>query len=314
MPLSPVALLRDLHDLANNLFRKLTRQAERQKDVNYASGSSVDDAQRVVNADDGETIRVQSVDTISTAKFGGVDPNNLAFFMQTKSIFNEMGGNLAVLAGLAPQAETLGQEQILNTNASRRLEDMQERTIKWTQGIMRDLAWYEWTNPLLKRNLQKKVKGTEISIPVLFTPDDRIGQYIDYNFIIEPFSLQMKTPGERLRVVMAAVQSLILPLAPFIQQQGGTIDVQGILELFARYTGMTELSEIVEFGNPIQPEPGAVPEPRQAANTTRTNVRVNKPGATAQGRDEAIMSSLLSSAGSPGSQPSQQAAAFRNVG
>ena len=52
MGLPAVALWMDLHELVNSLYRKLSRQAQRQKDVFTYPGGSEEDARRVAESSD----------------------------------------------------------------------------------------------------------------------------------------------------------------------------------------------------------------------------------------------------------------------
>ena len=76
MPLPPVATLIDMHDLANRVFRKLGRQAERQKDIVGYRGSAEQDAKNVQGSADGEVVRMDDPQSINTFKFGGIGQQN----------------------------------------------------------------------------------------------------------------------------------------------------------------------------------------------------------------------------------------------
>ena len=119
LPMAPVQVLIDLHDAINVVFRKLTRQAERQKTVTFVQAGADEDGKRVVNASDGETIRVDNAQGVNQASFGGVDQMNLAFGLQLKDLLIYMGGNLDTLGGLSPAAGTLGQEEMRSLRGSR---------------------------------------------------------------------------------------------------------------------------------------------------------------------------------------------------
>ena len=100
-----------------------------------------------------------------------------------------------------------------------------------------------------------------------------------------------------------------MPLMPAIQQAGGTLEVQKILDMVAKFSDFPELSEIVQFVQPSE-MPGAGEAPGMAPNTTRTNVRVNRPGAT-EGAKSQLMQQVLAG-GKP--QESEMAAMGRLTG
>ncbi len=83
---------------------------------------------------------------------------------------------------------------------------------------------------------------------------------------------------------------------PLIQEAGGTVDVQRLLELVARYSDTPEISEIVSFVDKPMPSPvanqGQMPQPP----SQKTTVNVGQPGTTREGAANAIQQSLLSQA------------------
>jgi len=162
-PLPPVALWRDLHELGNNLFRKLGRQADSKKTVAAFQGGNDDDANALKNASDGEGIKYsgQKPESITV---GGIDAPTLAFYMQVRDLFSYFAGNLDTLGGLAPQSSTVGQDKLLAQSASARLKTMSEQTIDFAKGIFKSLAFYEWEDPVKERTIEKFVPGTDISI------------------------------------------------------------------------------------------------------------------------------------------------------
>lgn len=303
-PLPPVAAWIDLHDLANRLFRKLGRQAERQKTVTFVQKGSANDGKNLGNASDGDMIGVDNPQGVAESKFGGVDATNLAFVLQLKDIFSSHAGNLEILGGLSPQSETLGQDQLLAGNASKRIADMQDRTSTFARKVIRSLAWYLWTDDFIELPLVKRVE--DVDIPINYTAEDREGDFLDYNIQIQPYSLQDMTPSARLQSIMQTLNA-IGPYMPLFQQSGRTLDPNKLLEIIAQYTNTPELEEIMVS---MMPLPGDMPvgePPGKMQNTKRTYERINRPGATTQGKD-ATMAQLLMG-GNP--QDAEKAAMMR---
>lgn len=317
IPLAPAMVAMDLHDFVNRIYRKVFRQAERQKEIPTYQGNAEQDAQRVVDAVDGKMVRLDHADGFKIHRFGGADQVGMAAGIHAKDVFNDLMGNLSLLGGLGPQSGTLGQDELLNANASKKIADMQDRFVTFTKGVVQALAWYEWTDPLRQRQLTKTVPGTDISLSVVWSPETREGDFIQYDLDIEPYSMQHSSPGTRLSMLLNVYQTVVIPSLPMLQQQGGTLDMQVLLDLISEYTNIPELRDIVRFQGLMEDEQVGMegspkPELRQAPSTTRTNVRVNRPGATTTGKDEALIQRLLSGAGSV--QPGQAATLTRNVG
>ena len=294
LPLPPVALWRDLHELANNIFRKVAKQAVDKKTVIAFAGNNDDDAKRLREATDGEGIHYsgQKPEKIDV---GGIDASALAVFLQSKDLFSWFAGNLDSLGGLGVSSDTVGQDKLLSEAASARLNFMSDQVYDFTKSIFKSLAWYEWTNPVRSRKVRKTIDGTDIGVNATWDDTTVEGDWLDYNFDIDVFSMKDDSPSGKLQKINAAMTNFILPIMPFLQQQGGGIDGQKFIELISEYSNIPELKNIITFQTPSQSNPiEENPEPASGmpANTTRTYERVNRPGATRHGKDD-VFSRLL---------------------
>ena len=312
LPLPPIALWRDLHELGNSLFRKLGRQADSKKTVAAFQGGNDDDVESLRKAADGEGIRYggQKPDNITV---GGIDAPTLAFYLQVKDQFSYFAGNLDALGGLSPQSETIGQDRMLAEAASARMKFMADQTIDFAKSIFRSLAWYEWTDPIRKRKIQKGVKGTDISVQLEWSEETRKGEFLDYNFDIDVYSMQDDSPSTKLQKIGMALERFIFPMIPMLEQQGAYIDLQSLTHLLAKYSNLPELEDMVKFADrgvqPQQQMGGGSPTPSfKPSNTTRTYERVNRPGATRHGKDDVMSRFLMGS----GVQDSEMAALGRS--
>jgi hypothetical protein len=312
MPLAPTSLWLDLHELVNRLFRKLGRQAERQKDVTLYRGAAAEDAERVRDAEDGGLIRVDDPQGVQVAKYGGIDQANFALTIHLKDLFTYLAGNIDAIGGLGPQSGTLGQDQLISENASKRVADMQDRTVRFAKEVIHDLAYYLWTDPLIRLPLVKQIKEANVELNVEFTPSERQGEYMDYNITIDPYSMAHQSPAVRLQTLMQIWSNFIGPFAPQLGEQGMQVNFEALLRIVAKLANFDELDELITFANAPPATPVDVPERHERtmpANTTRTNVRVNRPGATTGGKDMALVSSLLSRV-----QPKEAASILRPTG
>jgi len=312
MPLPPVSVWIDMHELANRIFRKLGRQAERQKTILGVRGTAAEDGERIVRANDGEAILLDNPEAAREYKFGGIDQTSLAFLIQLRQMFSYQAGNLDVLGGLGPQTQTVGQERLLAASASKRMGDMQGRMMSFTREVVRSLAKYLWYDPFITLPLVKREPGIELGITVEWGPEQREGDFV-YDIEIAPYSMKEDSPGDKLNVIMQFLNTMA-PFMPMMEQQGLAFDFEGIARKFAQYTNLDDLDEIMTFmGEPLGlGEPmsgGRGGEARQSPSTTRTNVRVNRPGTTQGGQEQAMVAQLLGQ----GKQPSEQAAMTRDV-
>lgn len=315
MPLPPASLWLDLHDLSNRIFRKLGRQGERQKTILGIQDGAARDGELIVKAEDGDAIRMDNPGQAREYRFGGIDQPNMAFFLQLVDKFSYMNGNLDSLGGLSPQAQTLGQDEMLARSASKRVADMQDRVEGFVTNVIKSLAFYLWNDPLINLPLVKRMANTDISVPVRFTPEDREGDFLDYNIEIEPYSMQHESPGTRLQTINGLMNNVLMPLAGPMAQQGIQVNFEGLLKLIAKYSNMPEVSEIITFVGqqatmPPQGADGGQVAPAQPPVTTRNYVRTNRPGASRSGKDYAMMQTLLGKM----PQPNEMAAMARPVG
>lgn len=307
MPLPPVSLLLDLHEMANRVFRKLGRQADRQKTVTLVQSGQEDDGRRIAESSDGDMIRTDRPEATREARYGGVDQPTLAYMVQLKDLFVYMGGNLDALGGLGKLSETVGQEQLIAKSASARIADMQEAATKSVKKVVNTLGKYLWYDPVASPTVLTKIPDTDFEASVEFSPEIREGEIIEYEIDIAPYSMVDRSPSERAKTLGELMQGFIIPLAPLLQQQGMKPDMNKFLELMAKYSNTEELMDIITQFNEqdmsqmkeMQDVSGGGQErPTQSPVTTRRNIRENVPGSTREGRDEAMMQ-LLAGGGQP---------------
>lgn len=297
MPVSPTSLMYDLHDLANRLFRKLARQAERQKTIALTRGAAKDDGETVMRANDGELHTVDDPGSTQEVNFGGANPQTMAMFLQARDMFSLQAGNLDLLGGLGAQTETVGQDELLSRNASKKVQKMQDRVLRFTQKLCRDIGWYIWTDPIRDIRTQRSIPGYQSPVQVDFSPERREGDFLDYNFDIEPYSMQAQTPGQRLAFIERFFNGFVMPLAPMMMQQGISIDFEKLSRTMAKLGHSNELEDMLIFTGPpsgMEPtEKGSSQRLGMSPQTKRTYERVNKSGASRIGQDSQMIQSMM---------------------
>jgi hypothetical protein len=304
MPLPPVANWIDSHDLFNLLYTKLGEQASRQKTVTFATPMGKDDARTVISANDGETVMVQNPNSVKEAKYGGVDQATLAFALNMRGVNSYIMGNLDALTGGSTTADTLGQEKIIKESSSDRLKQMQGGVSSAIKKVVADIAFWLFHDPMLEMDLTQKIPGTDVELDTKwpFQQDEfgveidaREGEFDQYDFDIEPFSMQDLSPGERLQLLRQVFTQDIMPLTQF----GVQPDVNAYLALVAKYSNMPELADIVPaistFGDAsIQGQPGKSP------TSSREYVRRSVSAGRTQQADDQQMTQQLMAAASAG--------------
>ncbi len=301
LPLAPVSLWRDLDELGNSLFRKLGNQADSQKTVLGFLGGNDDSVADFQKARDGDGIHYNGAEP-KRLTAGGIDPNTLSFYIQCRNLSSYFGGNLDSLGGLAAMTQTVGQDKLIGDAAGAQLRDMAAKTTDTVRDVFRALAYYEWTDPVKQRTLEKPIPGLKKPLVIPFSRKDKKGSIESFDLDIDVYSAQDDSPALKLQKLGAIVQQYVSPLAPLIQQTGGTIDVQAIFRDVARFSNMPEVGEYVTWMDQPPAAGASVSEPQMPANTTRTYERVGRPGPTRQGADAMMQQLLLG--GNPGGNSS----------
>jgi len=271
MPLSPVANLFDLHMGLNSLFRKLMSQAKRQKTNLLFHGSAEGDVDRVTKAPDGMSIRADHPDKLREVRWNGVDQQTFSFFLAADRKFSALAGNLDTLAGLSPQADTLGQENLMAASASKRVQGMQSAFLKFATDIIRDLGFYLWTDPSIEIPVVKEVPGFEgMGVPTTFSARKKQGDFYNYVISISPYALEPESPGQKLQLARSIVQDYAA-MGQMMMQQGIALDFNSYLSMVSQYSNMPELQKFVTYKTPQEMPPGE--PPNKPPFTQRTNVR-----------------------------------------
>lgn len=294
LPLPPVGLWRDLHELGNALFRKLSNQASGQKAVMAFRGGDNEDVETFQGAKDqsGITYTGTKPELLTTP---GVDQKTLAFFMQVKDLSNWVAGNLDSLGGLGAQTSTVGQDKLISEAANAQLRNMSAKMIDVARDVFKALAYYEWNDPIKRRTLEKPVPGIDMKLPIEFSKKSKKGKFDSYELDIDVYSLQDDSPTLRLQKLSAYVERFVIPLAPLIEKMGGTIDVQEILKQAAKYGDMPDGSELVMFVDqpPVTGAGQSSGSATKPANTTRQYDRISSAGQTPAGASANMQQILM---------------------
>jgi len=244
LPVPPASIWYDLHILGNRIARKIARQAERGKRVILYDGDSVEDADAIMNAVDGETLRVNSVEGVKELNYGGSTEDSYTYMEWIKRQFSEQAGSLDQLAGTRAEAPTLGQSEILQANASVRLSDLQNQVHDFVASVSNDLMFFLHTDPLIELPLVRREKGIEEQ--VLYTPEMRRGEFLDYAVETEAFSMVRQDPSVRIRRMMEFFSAVIPSLVQAAQLLGPAFRLNEALESAASEMGLEDADAWVD--------------------------------------------------------------------
>jgi hypothetical protein len=102
-------------------------------------------------------------------------------------------------------------------------------------------------------------------------PGDREGEFDDYDFTIDVYSMPYKSPTERAKAILELVTNVYVPLGQQLMMQGGTIDMQQLNETLAELMDLPRLKDIIKFTKPLNVD--VMQGGGKPSNTTREYVR-----------------------------------------
>jgi len=305
LPSAPITILEPLHNFINALMRKLENQARRQKSLTVYTKGNEGDATTIRDAADGATVGLTDTQSVGQIKMGGPEPMNHNMVVWSDEKYDAHAGNLPSLGGLEPQSETATQDKLLHESASALIDSMRRAVMKSLGRVIRAHAWYLWTNPLHNKTNMQTFPGTGFIIPAEFSEEVKEGDFLDYNFTVNPYSLKEVTPLEKANLLITNWERIILPNLQMFMQAG---QMPNAVEM-ARQVFELQNIQMSELFTPMDPdqqqpqEPGQTPWPAQFKRSETHNVRESRPGTTQRGNNQSIM------AANAGVQPQNDQAA-----
>lgn len=233
IPIPPIFSLMELDAAINTLFSKARNQAERLKKIGVYEGGGEEDAKTAKDAKDGDMIGLTNAAAVHDLTLGGVVPEIYQFLGFSLGQFSEQGGNLTVAGGRQAMAGTLGQEEMLMSNASKTLDMMSQKVHYFASSIAEKLAFEMWQNPTIQIATIKKVAG--IALASTYNQLEQEGDFTDYYLDVELFSMQRLSPEMRYQRIMQLLSQWILPTAQMAAAQGQLLNIKEITEDLANY-------------------------------------------------------------------------------
>ncbi len=296
IPLSPLGLRKDLHDLVNNVWRKIEQSARDQKEILVYTAGAEKDTKRILGASHLQAVRVDHLEKMKQVTFNGPSSELQILAQQTMRIFDDHAGGLNALGGMGSLGDTATESQLISTAASQRVMYMRRRNNEFLRKVMQSMAWYEWTEPVRTQVLERQSRSGR-SFTVRWSPETREGDFVQYDLQIDPHSMRDQSPEQLAQALIQYVTQVAVPLAQAFPQQGKAPDIGELTEIFARYRNMPELLRVMRDVGPQQEEEGRHdPQPRQAPVTTRNVVRTNRSGGGSRSAEQAAMMNLLGGA------------------
>ena len=308
IPTAPAVNLKGMHDLQNRLHRRMEDDSDSHRVVNVYPPGKEDDAKRIQTAERNSWQRMTDPTNIKQVEVGGIDQRDMALatFLQTE--YDRFAGNLQAMGGLGPQAATVGQEEIVHGQLSKNVADMRVAVVNFASACILDLGRLMWEDQTLEIRTSMPIGNSGIQVrsdwtsPLAQNEDlvrqglqspARVGNFEDYEFRVEPYSMVFKTPQQHLQEYFQVLQQ-ISPLWPMFQASGATLNVQVLVDEIARLLNKPEIKQLITFATPADQLGGDQNTVRSPAHTTRETVRKNvSTGGTEQARANALVQTLM---------------------
>jgi hypothetical protein len=297
MPASKLADLAIVHQSLNSTFRKLMEQTRNQKTILGYKPGHEDDARRVLDASSRDAIQMRDPSAVQEHNFNGPDQALLAMLLQTRELASIIGGNTDSIAGLSPQADTLGQEEMIQQQSGGQIADMQMETVIFTTELFEAVRWYLYHEQFDPIPIVKEVGPIGLKIYDEWSAGKVRGmkeKFDAFKLRIEPYSMTYRSPMQRLNQILQLWQGVILPglQTGMIKQ---TPDMNRLLEIVSQYADLPELMSILRNATPEEMENGGGDDrARQSPVTTRNYVRRGAPGPTNSGAAMQAMQAMNS--------------------
>ncbi len=266
-PIGPIQKVINLSDVANECYRKLVRQAKRLKVLSVANRVNPSDADEVRKTDDGGFALLSDPNSVREIVMGGPHQGLFQITIEFVKRFMEMAGNLTTMGGLATQAGTLGQEELLAQQSNGQVASMQDATASFVSQCTDRMLWYFWNDPrMVMRSPVNDPSLPDVDFVREVHPwsapshmvDQQTGMKRQLNrrtgpkpdLKIDPHSMRHMTPQQRARDLQQIVTQIFVPLSSLAQQQGVSFDFNAFLGIMAKYMDAPDLPTILTIKTP----------------------------------------------------------------
>ena len=292
IPASPAINLFGMHLQQNRLHVRMEADSDAHRNVNIYPPGKEDLANTVRTGERNGWYQGQSPEQIKQFEVGGIDQRDMAMATFLQDEYDRFANNLQAMGGLGPQAATVGQEELIHGQLTKNVADMRMAVVSFASECILDLGHLMWEDRMLELHSSVPVGNSGIEVSSDWTPEYRVGDFEDYEFRVEPYSMVFKTPEQKLQELFQVLRE-IAPLWPMFQASGATLDCEAIVDEIARLKNRPEFKRFVTFASPASMLGGDQNTIRSPAVTSRETVRRNVgTGGTADARSNVLQQVL----------------------
>lgn len=311
IPISRASMLYDLHEFIMRAYRQVYTQADRSLEFFAYSGESERDAEKHRTAQDGEYVNMENPAGVQRIKKGGVDPQTLAAAIHADDLFDSDAGNLKLMGGLGPSAETLGQERGLGAGVQAMVDDMKQRMDKLAKKLYEIGGWYLLHDPFNGRSAEfpsrpKKmvefVTSNGNTVEPEFSPDMALSlDPNDPDMEIVPGSMVSRSAEGQLQALIQSFGTIASAMA-LPGAKPGIFDLEYFTKLIAEYSNQPEIEKL--FGT-APDAASVVPGAEGAAQFAQQRPAPQRSGGNGQPQQNKLAERLIFSGGAADSGATQ---------
>jgi len=239
----PVARWREQSETFYDLLNKAVREILKSKNLLVGTKSQEDDLETVRDAEDQDTVLMDDPAGAKNLMVGAVLPDLTPMAEMFLGMFNVQANNPDLLSGQTGGTDKATIYSGQQASATALLEDIQNTHDAHEEGISRSLAWHFWTDPHINIATLKRLPGGEW-IEMSFTPEDREGDFIDFEVKLKPRSMQRQDQSVRARRIIELLD-VILRSVQVAMSTGGYVRPDKVTQIIANEFDIDELDEIV---------------------------------------------------------------------
>jgi len=293
IPASPAVNLFGMHLQQNRLHVRMEADSDAHRLVNVYPPGKENLAEKIRTGQRNGWYQGQSPEQIKQFEVGGIDQRDLAMAQFVQDEYDRFAGNLQAMGGLGAQSATVGQEELIHGQLTKNVADMRMNVVSFASDCILDLGHLMWEDQTLELRTSMPIGNSGIEVSSDWTPDNRKGEFEDYEFRVEPYSMVFKTPEQKLQELFQVLQELA-PLWPMFQASGASLDAEAIVEEIARLKNRPEFKRFITFASPADMLGGDQNTIRQSPVTSRETIRKNVPtGGTADSRSSILQQTML---------------------
>jgi len=263
MPIPVIGVIFKLYTFINSIAEKAGLQALAQKDVILASKSSAQDATTIKDIPGNNIALVDNPKDAQKFSLGGSNDTNYKAIGWMNDWVTRLSGNTDMIGGLGAQSNTLGQDQLLMSQAGVRIGDMQAAVKELADWIVRGQGRELWSDPTFRFEGMNKLPGG-IELPVVWEPGERVGKFEDYELSASISTTARDTPEQRYAKIERLLNNTMIPMAPLAAQYGSRINLDTVVNVLGRAADIPEIEDLWIEGPPIE-SPSTVTSPGMAA-------------------------------------------------